>query len=598
MKLHGINSLPCGYTVKRLILQGKTSSLDISDVYTRISITESMTSPVMMGELELIDTNNIVTNMPLKEGDTVKGTLTVLDDDVLVYEVDPIGGYAFTFEIVKISQFRVRMDAQTLLISFVSPIWTNNMKGRVSKAYEQRSYSDVVNEIFQEHLAGGGMNQIFGSVGKLLKKASGGLGSLGGALGGIGSSIKSVSSSISNITGKVSQVVNQANAVASTVGRLTGNNKLNQKINNVNCKVCQAIGAVNKVNSNISSVSNQLTNLTGNISGVTSLINCGFNGGLLSNLNDGPKPLEGEQSDGLYSFVIPNWKPLQAIAWLTKRSSLNKSNNFRFFETKDCFRYVTDTTLINQTPVMTLYQHDPNMQLINTRVGNMVQSSWDTSVTAKRYGNILSYRILDSFDINKASNESVMGKHLVTQDSTTKQITDGKQSVQSGGTVKTEKSIIDSLLSGFKSMGGMNGGEPLISESIANWLAGDEGEDKLAVYPTQAHQYNNGEQNDRPSEWLRQHDSTKNQMNIFNVEVTIPGNFTIKAGDLVNVEWRSPQEQPMDGILSLLYDSRSSGNWIIKTLTRNFNTGESGFTTILTLARNDRKFSDNFKLMF
>lgn len=403
----------------------------------------------------------------MTEGDIISGVLTTIKDDSLVGQADKDGRLEFEYEIFKIgatSKAEDRQDIQYVTLHFCSPLWTDNMKARVSQAFCQTPYTSAAKQIYDEYLTKGGLQE--------------------------------------------------------------------------KCKT---------------------------------------------------KELEIEQSDEMFNFIIPNWKPLEAIMWLASRSWKDKQVSYRFFEDKEKYRLVTLSKLMKEGPKLTYYITSQNMEYTQQGNGSNIQVDFDQSLTQQRYNFLYNISFRNTQDINSASNSWLFGQRLITHDITTKRVKDYYHTGPEAGNYKLGDPR--DFQQEFNDMGGpMNGGEPLIDNKVSKKMSPKEGNEKLVVYPVQEHEWTGVKDNFKPDKWLRQYRGQTGQLEFYSVEASCPGNFTMKAGDVIEVKWYSPHK---GNGKEQKEDERHTGRWLVSYVTRNFGDNNDTFTMRIRLTRNDRKLSPN-----
>jgi len=142
---------PYDYVIKELLLISDGGEIDVSYLLAEININENLFAKCITGSIILTDSLNLIANMPIMEGDLIKGTFERNREDVWIDKFDPDFVLDFMFEIVKItSQTRVKQDVQVISLSFVSSTWTDHLSSRISKSYKQMPYSDMVLLIYNE----------------------------------------------------------------------------------------------------------------------------------------------------------------------------------------------------------------------------------------------------------------------------------------------------------------------------------------------------------------------------------------------------------------------------------------------------------------
>jgi len=152
-----ITIAPFGYDIKSLLLISEDAEIDLTYLMIELNINESMFSTCIVGSIVIVDSLNLVTNLPIMEGDLIKGHFVRNENDPYVQEYDP-EDLKFTFEIIKIlRQEKTKQDQQTVALSFVSSTWTDHLSSRVSKSYNQMPYSSMVKDIYDNWLSKGGL---------------------------------------------------------------------------------------------------------------------------------------------------------------------------------------------------------------------------------------------------------------------------------------------------------------------------------------------------------------------------------------------------------------------------------------------------------
>ena len=471
MLLDGKESVPGGYSIKELkIISQRGGEIDINYMIRQLVITESINAPVITGTITLYDALNIITNLPVMEGDKLKGNLSTYDQDQYARRFDPDGQIEFEYEIFKIGKtlkIPTKQDVQLVELHFCSPLWSDNLKGRVSQAFCQTPYTSAAKQIYDEYLKKGGMAK-----------------------------------------------------------------------------------------------------------------------------NIKTKELEIEQSDEMFNFIIPNWKPLEAITWLADRAWKDKSACYRFFENKEKFRLVTLTKLMKEGPKLKYCTHSQNRVLDAQLSGSKVQQRFDESLLEGRYRYLFNINIMSSQDMNNASNGYLLGRRMITHDIMFKRVKDYYFKGPEAENYKLDEPRDYTM--DFNDMQPMNGAESLIDEKIAMSMGPKEGDEKLVVYPLHHHQWTGVEDNFKPEKWLRQHKSQMQHMEFYNIEATCPGNFTMKAGDVIDVEFYSPEaSQTNEGKKEPIIDKRHSGKWLVTYVSRSFSMAYDSFYMQIRLARNDRKLEPN-----
>ena len=466
MKVNGKESIPRGYSIDKLeITSQKGGKIDVRFMLAQLVINESINAPVITGTLTLIDPFNIINNLPVMEGDKFSGSLKSYTEDQFAKQFDPDGKLEFEYEIFKIGRtMKAKQDIQAVVLHFCSPLWSDNMKGRVSKGFCQTPYASAVKQIYDEYLKKGGMQK-----------------------------------------------------------------------------------------------------------------------------NIKTKDLEVEMSDEMFNFIIPNWKPLEAITWLAQRAWKDKAACYRFFENKEKFRFVTLKKLMEEGPKLQYKTSSQNV-ILEPQKGD--QGDFDPAWLHHRYNYLYDISFINAQDLNIASSGYLLGRRMITHDITFKRVKDYYFTGPEAGNYKLDEPR--DYMMDFQDMKPMNGGESLIEESIAKSFGPKEGDEKIVVYPLHHHEWTGVEDNFKPEKWLRQHKSMMQHMEFYNVEASCPGNFTMKAGDVIEVEWNSPETgETKNGVKEQVIDKRHNGKWLVTYVSRSFGNHYDTHEMRIRLARNDRQLKPN-----
>lgn len=141
---------PGTYDFKKVSLRDH-DDIDIRFKVLEINIFESIFQPCMTADITLIDADNMVAKYPITEGDVVDIHLAFNSDDKIQQDVDG-QDIKCVMEVIKITS-RVKtqqQDTQIYTLRLASIGWSNNVRTRISRSYNQKKYSDVVDEIFYD----------------------------------------------------------------------------------------------------------------------------------------------------------------------------------------------------------------------------------------------------------------------------------------------------------------------------------------------------------------------------------------------------------------------------------------------------------------
>ena len=121
---------------------------------SELNIYEDLLSPVMTGDMTIVDTHNLLSNLPIIEGSIIKIDLSCNSDDKAQATVDG-GEIKGQFEVIKIkNRSKTKDNQQVYTIKFSSVGWSNNVRSRISRSYIQMSYSDIVEDIYNSKFTG------------------------------------------------------------------------------------------------------------------------------------------------------------------------------------------------------------------------------------------------------------------------------------------------------------------------------------------------------------------------------------------------------------------------------------------------------------
>jgi hypothetical protein len=140
---------PGTYNFKKVFL--RDHDVDIRFKTLEINIFESIFQPCMTADITLIDADNMVANLPIAEGNVVEIHLTFNEDDKIQQQIDR-EDIKCVMEVIKITS-RIKtnqQDVQTYNLRLSSIGWSNNVRTRISRAYKDQKYSEMVQDIFDD----------------------------------------------------------------------------------------------------------------------------------------------------------------------------------------------------------------------------------------------------------------------------------------------------------------------------------------------------------------------------------------------------------------------------------------------------------------
>ncbi len=153
---------PGTYDFKKVYLRDHDE--DIRFKTLEINIFESIFQPCMTADITVVDAENMVANYPITEGDVVDIHLSFNTDDKIQQNIDG-EEIKCAMEVIKIvSRIKVtQQDVQTYTLRLASVGWSNNARTRISRSYNQKSYSSIVEEIFSDKFVTDGNYGLKGS---------------------------------------------------------------------------------------------------------------------------------------------------------------------------------------------------------------------------------------------------------------------------------------------------------------------------------------------------------------------------------------------------------------------------------------------------
>jgi hypothetical protein len=117
-----------------------------------------------------------------------------------------------------------------------------------------------------------------------------------------------------------------------------------------------------------------------------------------------------EDTDGVYSFIVPNFKPFEAINWLmqfAKPANGNVGNDMVFFESGKSYFMASLQTLFNNDSLYTLSYEPTNIK------GKSID---DTYNVARNFFNVITYEIVRNFDSLEGVKSGMFANRLITLD--------------------------------------------------------------------------------------------------------------------------------------------------------------------------------------
>ena len=128
-----------------------------------INIFESIFQPCMTADCTLLDADNMVANLPIVEGNIIDIELGINEDDKIQQSIDG-ENIKCAMEVIKITS-RIKLtgqDVQTYTLRLASVGWSSNIRTRISRAYKSKTYSSMVQDIFDSKFSAQGNLGLYG----------------------------------------------------------------------------------------------------------------------------------------------------------------------------------------------------------------------------------------------------------------------------------------------------------------------------------------------------------------------------------------------------------------------------------------------------
>lgn len=256
-----------------------------------------------------------------------------------------------------------------------------------------------------------------------------------------------------------------------------------------------------------------------------------------------------EQTSGVYDYVIPSYRPLEAIQWAVSRS-YDASNKYCYFfyEDRDGFNFKSYNSLIKQKPLKTLKYETKTV---------------DQDPAVNR-DSIDKFEILNDFDILTSITNGGLASKLLTVDIFSQSFKVETYSIEAAESQK-------SLLNQYKPINGLKNAD---NKSIT---AAHESFFKSFISI-----------NDKPTEkdidankWLMNRALYMALMHNFRIKIIIPGDIFLKVGDVVKYEFPKFEGADRSGKTP---DEFRTGNYLVTAINHKFVNGDKqNFESVVEL---------------
>jgi hypothetical protein len=241
-----------------------------------------------------------------------------------------------------------------------------------------------------------------------------------------------------------------------------------------------------------------------------------------------------EQTSGNFDFIIPNYRPFEAIQWAAARGYDQKKFCYFFFENKNGFNLTSLQTLIKQKPYKTLKYELKN----NERD------------PANNKDSIDNLDILNDFDmLNSIPNGAFASRMLM--------IDLFNQSYNFADYDLTSAESQQNLINKFKPVNSFkNSKNQTLFESKESFFR-----TYLAINDTASEKSND------IKNWLLPRAMHMIILNHFRIRVTLPGDIEMKAGDVVNYEFPMFESANKEG---KKLDKKRTGKYLVAAVNHKF----------------------------
>lgn len=240
------------------------------------------------------------------------------------------------------------------------------------------------------------------------------------------------------------------------------------------------------------------------------------------------KDIDIEKTKNNHDIVIPNWKPLDAINWLTKRSVAEQYEgaNFLFFETREGFKFKSLESLVDAKSQET-YRRQRTAQT-NESERNLVRDDTNKSIEALRISE--SFNLLKNIPIGMYASRMVV--HDMIQRKTETLDYDYSKSFSKQMHLENNPSTEKWLLPEVQG----------VDAQSTSMLIGETTDDyTTSPLSKQYHVVRFDEKNDYTERAIQNRVSQMQQMENIKIDVTVPGDVKRNVGDIITFDLDSVQ---------------------------------------------------------
>lgn len=252
-----------------------------------------------------------------------------------------------------------------------------------------------------------------------------------------------------------------------------------------------------------------------------------------------------EATSGSFDFIIPNYRPFEAIQWVTNRGYDQKKFCYFFFENKNGFNLKSLQSLIKQEPYKTLKYEIKNSE----------------RDPANNKDSIDTLKILNDFDMLNSIPNGSFASRLLSIDIFNQSFLYHNYNIvnaEGGGNLINKYKPVNSLKN--------SKGKTLFDSPDSFFRT------NLAINDTASEKSNDIKY------WMLPRAMHMSIINNFRIQIVIPGDIELKAGDIVNYEFPMFDSANQAG---KKMDKRRSGKYLVASVNHKFS--EDVFETIVEL---------------
>lgn len=253
-----------------------------------------------------------------------------------------------------------------------------------------------------------------------------------------------------------------------------------------------------------------------------------------------------ENTSGSFDFVIPNYRPFEAIQWAASRGYDQKKFCYFFFENKDGFNLASLQTLIKQKPYKTLKYELKNIDP-------------DPSVNKDSIDN---FQIVNDFDMLTSISNGSFSSRLLSVDLFT-------QKFENLDYTLLNAEAQQNLLNKYKPVNSFKNSkdESLFTASNSFFRT------YVAINDTASEKSNDIKY------WMLPRAMHISLLNHFKIQITIPGDVALKAGDVVEYEFPMFESAKTGG---KKLDKARTGKYLVASINHKLS-NDSRFESVVEL---------------